>query len=189
MRRDPCVLERHRYHAHCAVAIFGRLRDVKGVARHAVADDFGVKLRAAPAGVRQFFEHQNPRAFADDEAIAVGVERAGCPRRVVVARRQRPHRRKAADAHRRDGRLGAAADHRIGVTALDDLEAVADRMRSRRAGRAGRRVRPFRAEADRHVPRRQVDDRRRDEERRDLARPAFQVLLVLALDDAEAANP
>ena len=25
MRRNPCVLERHRHYAHCAIAIFGLL--------------------------------------------------------------------------------------------------------------------------------------------------------------------
>ena len=47
---------------------------------------------------------------------------------------------------------------------------------------------PLRAEPDRHLAGRQVDDRRRDEERRDLARPALEQRLVLALDGGEPAD-
>ena len=43
---------------------------------------------------------------------------------------------------------------------------------------------PLGAEPDRHLAGRQVDDGRRDEERRDLARAALEQRLVLALDGA-----
>ena len=69
-----------------------------------------------------------------------------------------------ADAHRRDRRLRAAGDHHVGGAAPDDLEGVADRVRRRRAGGAGRRVRALGAEADRHLAGGEIDDRRRDEE-------------------------
>ena len=108
--------------------------------------------------------------------------------RLVVARRQRAHRAEPADAHRRDRRLRAAGDHHVGVAAPDDLEGVADGVRRRRAGGAGRRVRPLGAEPDRHLAGGQVDDRRRDEERRDLARAALEQRLVLALDGREPAD-
>ena len=42
------------------------------------------------------------------------VERPARARRVVVARRQRPHAVEAADAHRRHGGLGAAGEHHVG---------------------------------------------------------------------------
>ena len=59
-----------------------------------------------------------PAPFAHDEAVAVLVERTARALRLVVARRQRAHRGKAADAHRRDGRLGAAGNHHVGIVAL-----------------------------------------------------------------------
>ena len=75
-----------------------------------------------------------------------------------------------ADAHRRDGRLGPAGDHHVGVVALDDLEGVADGVRRGRARRARRRVRSLGAETDGDLAGRQIDDRGRNEERRDAAR-------------------
>ena len=56
-------------------------------------------------------------AFADDEAVAVLVERPARALRLVVARRQRAHRGEPADAHRRDRRLRSAGDHHVGVAA------------------------------------------------------------------------
>ena len=51
--------------------------------------------------------------------------------------------REAADAHRRDGRLGAAGDHHVRVAAPDDLERVADGVRRGRARGAGREFGPL----------------------------------------------
>ena len=47
---------------------------------------------------------------------------------------------------------------------------------------------PLGAEPDRDLPGGQVDDGRGNEERRDAARPALEIRLVLALDGAEAAD-
>ena len=55
-------------------------------------------------------------------------------------------------------------------------------MRGRSTGRACREVRPSGIEANRDLAGRQIDDRGRDEERRDAARPALFEFLVLALD-------
>ena len=107
---------------------------------------------------------------------------------LVVARRQRPQRAEPADAHRRDRRLRAARDHRVGVAAPDDLERLADGVRRRRAGGARRQVRPLGAEPDRDLAGGEVDDGRGNEERRDLARAALEQRLVLALDRGEPAD-
>ena len=50
-----------------------RRRHVIGVARQAVADHLGVDLRAARLGVLIFLEHDDARALAHDEAVAVLV--------------------------------------------------------------------------------------------------------------------
>ena len=44
-----------------------------GVARQAIADHFGIDLRAARLGVLIFLEHDHAGAFAHDEAVAVLV--------------------------------------------------------------------------------------------------------------------
>ena len=107
---------------------------------------------------------------------------------LVVARRERAHRAEAADAHRRDRGFRSTRDHHVGRVPLDDLVRVADGVRRRRAGGARRGVGPLGAEADRNLPRREVDDGRRNEERRDAPRAAVEIRLVLALDRAEPAD-
>src|ERR1044071_9941837 len=145
--------------------------------------------RRAPApGVLELLEDEHAGPLADDEAVAILVEGTAGARRLVVARGQRPQLAEAADAHRTDGRLAAAGNHRVGVAALDDLVGVADGVRRGRAGRAGRRVGPFRAEADRHLARREIDDGRRNEEGRPPARTAVEERLVLPLDRDEPAD-
>ena len=49
-------------------------------------------------------------------------------------------------------------------------------------------VRSLGAEPDRDLAGREIDDRRRNEKRRDLARAAFEQRLVLALDRGESAD-
>ena len=74
----------------------------------------------------ELLEHQHRAALADHEAVAVEVERAAGAGRVVVARRHRAHAVEAADAHRRDGRLGAAGEHHVGHALADVHDGVAD---------------------------------------------------------------
>ena len=57
--------------AEAAVAVFRRGGDVIGVARHAVAEDFGIDLGAACLGVFVFLDHDDAGAFAHDEAVAI----------------------------------------------------------------------------------------------------------------------
>jgi hypothetical protein len=50
-----------------------RRGDVIGIARQAIADHFGIDLRAARLGMLVFFQHDDARALAHDEAVAVLV--------------------------------------------------------------------------------------------------------------------
>ncbi len=183
------VAERGLHDPAGATGVLGRLGDVVGVAAHPVADHLGQDGRAAALGHLQRLQDQDAGALADDEAVALGVERAAGALRLVVAGGQRPHGGEAAHAHRGDGGFGAAADHDVGVAPGDDLEAVAHRMGRGRAGGGGGRVRPPGPGANGDVPGRQVDDAGRDEEGGDLAGAALQQLLVLPLDHVEAADP
>ncbi len=72
-----CVFQCRAHHAERAVAFFGGLRDVIGIAGHSVADDFRDDMRVAALGVFERFEHQNSAAFANDESIAVAHRKGG----------------------------------------------------------------------------------------------------------------
>ena len=50
-----------------------RRGDVIGVARQAIADHLGIDFRAARLGMLIFLEHDDARALAHDEAVAVLV--------------------------------------------------------------------------------------------------------------------
>src|SRR5690349_3724992 len=101
---------------------------MKRVGTSAVTDDFRVDLRAALLRVLELFENHDPRAFANHEAVAITFERTRRMYRIVVVGGKRAHRGETRDAHRRDRRLRTAADHHVGIAALNDLEAVADRV-------------------------------------------------------------
>src|SRR5262249_36052521 len=60
-------------------------RDVVRIAGHAVADNLSNDRRVTFCGVLERFENQDARAFADDETIAVGVERPAGSGRLIVA--------------------------------------------------------------------------------------------------------
>ena len=71
--RDARALDRHAHAAECAIAVLRGGGDVMGVARQAIADEFGVDFRASRFGVLIFFQHDAARALAHDEAVAVLV--------------------------------------------------------------------------------------------------------------------
>ena len=180
--------DRRVHHAEGAIAVLRWRGHVIRVTGHAIADHLGVNRRAAALGELEFLEHHHAGAFAQHEAVAVLLERTARARRIVVARRQGAQRGKTANPHRTHRRFSAARDHGVGRAALDNLERVTDRVRRRRACGAGRQVGALRAEANRHLPRRQINDGGRDEERRDLARPTCEVGLVLPFDGGKPAD-
>ena len=159
------------------------------IGAHPVTHHFRQDLRAARLGEFQFLDHQNPGAFANHEAVAILVPGTRRPLGIVIARGERPHRRKPADAHRRDRRLRTAADHRDGFAALNHAERIANRVGAGGARGRGGRIRPLGSALDRHVAGGQIDDGRRNEKGRNAARSVFQQGLVLALDHFESADP
>ncbi len=170
VRAHAGALERHLHAAEGAVAVLGRRGDVVGVAGHAVADDLGVDLRAALLGVLEFLEHDDAGALAHDEAVAVLVPRPRrLLRRVVEAASTGARGGEAGDAEPADRRLGAAGDHHVGIVPHDHPRRVADRVRAGGAGGDHRMVGPLEAVADRDMAAGEVDQRRRNEERAELA--------------------
>src|SRR5205807_8338400 len=90
----------HADHTALCLVRGGHMVSVGG---RAVTDDLGINMRAAPAGVFQFFENYDSRAFTDHKPVAVAVERARGTFGLIVACGERAHRHETRDAHRRDG--------------------------------------------------------------------------------------
>ena len=117
------------------------------------------------------------------------VERPRGRLRVVVAGRQRAHRREAADGRLVDRGLGAAGDHHVRVAAPDDLARLADRVAAGRAGGHGREVRSGHPELDGDLAGPDVRDAHRDEERADPVGAAQGVRGEAVDERPDAAEP
>ena len=159
-----------------------------GVATHAVAVHFAVDAGAAGLGVLQFFEHQQPGAFAEDEAVAVAVEGATGVGRIVVPLGKRPHGGEGAQADVRQRGLAAAGDDHVGLVAADQLEGVADGVGGAGAGGDDHLVRPAQPVLDRQLRAGGVADQLGDGEGRDSLGPLVQQPLVLDFDRFQAAD-
>ena len=148
MRLDPGVAQAILHHAAGTVAVLGWRRNVIGVGAHAVADNFRQDVCAALLGSLQIFQHHNACAFSDHKAVAFAVPGTAGALRRIIALRERAHGSESADAHRGDAGFGAAANHHIGIAALDEPERIADGVRAGSAGGGGRGVGPLGAGAD-----------------------------------------
>ena len=131
------VLNRQAHHAERSIAVYRRAGDVIGIAAHAITDDFGQDVRTAPPGMLELFEHQNARALAHHESIALDIPGTRGFLGFIIALRKRAHGGESADAHGSDASLRAAADHHVGIVALDDLERIANGMGAGGASRGG----------------------------------------------------
>ncbi len=113
-------LDRETHRADDLFALGIHLDAMIGVAGRSIAVHRRVDAGAARQGPVLAFEHQHPRPFTEDEAVARLLERA---RRfgtvVVVARRHCTHLREAEDHPRRDARVGAAGQQHVGLAAPD----------------------------------------------------------------------
>ena len=153
VRRDAGALDRRVHAAERAVAVLGRRRDVEGVARQAVADQFGVDLRAARLGVLVLLEHDDAGPLAHHEAVAVLVVGArGLGRRVVEAGRRAPGRPQSPPSKcRLTGDSVPPATITSASPSAISRAGIADGMRAGRAGGDDRVVRPLQAVLDRHI--------------------------------------
>ena len=131
-------------------------------------------LRAAALGEFERFENQHARAFADDEAVAIGIEWTAGALGIVIARGKGAHGGKTADAHGRDGGFRAAGNHHFRSAALNDFESVADGVGGGRARGGGGGVRAFRAVANRDVAGGEIDDGSRNEKGRNFSGAALR---------------
>ena len=117
-----------------ADALLVRGGDVVGVGRVAAAEHLGVDRRAARLRVLVLFEDQDAGPFAEDEAVAVLVERPAGALRVVVASERA---RQAMKPPRPIGVIAASLPP-VTITSawpqLDGREGVADGVGGRGAG-------------------------------------------------------
>ena len=139
--------------------------DVVGVTGHAVANHLGQDRRAPGFGVLQALQHQHTGALADHESIPFGVERAARRGGVVIAEREGLGAGEAGDPQRCDRRFGAAADHGVRQTHLDQSEGIADGVRAGGAGCCHGTARSLGADRDRRQARGHVRDHHRHAER------------------------
>src|SRR5579871_4404465 len=177
------------HHAESAFVFRSGLRDVIGVGRHAIANDFRNDGSSAPPGMLKLLKNKNACAFADDKAIAPLIPRATGLLWIIIARGKRAHRRESTNAHASDGSFRAASDHHVGIAILNDAEGITHGMRT--GGTSCRRglVRSLGSVAHGNLSRRQIDNRRRNEKRRYLPRAALHQCGVFALDDIESTDP
>src|SRR4051794_30524554 len=104
------------------------------VARHAVAEHFGVYPDTAFASVFVLFENQDTGPFAHYKTVAPPVPGPRSARRIVVEPgRQRARRRETGNAEAADRGFGAAADHHVDIIEHDQARRVPDRVRPGRA--------------------------------------------------------
>src|SRR5205823_5537138 len=161
---------------------------VVGVTAHSVTGELGVNLRAAPPRVLEFLEHHHSGPLSQNESVAIPGPGTARRRRIVVAGRQRARRGEAAHREQRDGRLGAAGDHHVAVAVLDETSGFPDAVRGGRASRHHRQIRTLQSVHDRQISGDHVDDRAGYEERRNLARAAFQHVVMGPFDHRQAAD-
>ncbi len=167
-----------------------RRGDVIGVARKAVTDHLGIDFRAARLGMLIFLEHDDARALAHDEAVAVLViGAAGAGRIVAEAGGQRPRLAEAGNADRADRAFRAARQHHVGIVHRDHPRRVADRMRAGRACGHDRVIRPHQPVFDRNLTRNQVDEASVDEMGGNPFRPLFGEYQRFAFDSRQPADP
>ena len=82
------------------------------------------------------FDDEHPRAFAENEAIAIKVERSRCVRGMIErARADDAHQFKRAQDAGRDRRIGTAGEHHVGFAGANHQQGVADGVAG--AGAAG----------------------------------------------------
>src|SRR5262249_24275366 len=94
---------------------------------------------------------------------------------------------KAGDTHWRYRSFSSAANHRVGIAALDDLVAVSYCMGSGGAGSAGGGIGALGPEADRNLSCRQIHNSSGNKERGYRAGAAFQEFLVFPLNHSKSA--
>src|ERR1700730_4339169 len=118
-----------------------RLRHVKRVGGHAVANDLRQDRSATSSGMLELFKNHDARSFSHYKSVTVFIPRTAGTGWIVVARRESAHRRESANAHRCNCRFPPAGDHHVSIAMLNDAVGIANRMRTGGARRRRRLIR------------------------------------------------
>ena len=117
----------------------------------AEADDLGIDRGAAAAGVLQLLDDQHAAALADDDAVALLVERPAGFFRSVVALRQMAEQALPDHAQRIELAVGAADEEEIGLVAANDAIRLAQGQQPGDVALGDRVVRPLSVVQDRDM--------------------------------------
>ena len=161
---------------------------MEGVAAHAETGDFGVNGRTAGLGMFVLFQHHHASTVAEHETITLLVPGAAGRCRVVVTGGQGTRGGKATQAGGAGGHLGTTGNHHVGVAVFDQARCIADGMGCGGAGGGDGVVGALHAIQDGQVAGDHVDDVAGYEERRDLARTAFEEGRIALLNAAQATD-
>ena len=156
-RRNTGLSDRDLHRASRTVAVLGTGCNVMSVRRHAVADEFGERFRAAGKRVAQSLDDQDAGAFAHDEAVPRPVEGArsllGC---LIEAGRKSACGSKAPETDHVHACFCPTAHRDIGFIAADKTSRIANSLDAcRTRGHRGAEW-TFKAVTDRDVARREV---------------------------------
>src|SRR5215471_205899 len=84
LRSDTGPPQRIAHRSKSTVAVLGRRRKMKGIARHAITDHLGVDLRPPPLGMLILFENEDPRDWAYNEPLTVLIPGTRSTRRYIA---------------------------------------------------------------------------------------------------------
>ena len=157
------------------------------VVGRAVSRDLGVDPRAARLRAFLRLEHQRAGAFADDETVARGIERAGCRRRIGVLG-QRGHLGECGDRQRHRRVLGPATYRQVHQPVADHAVGLAYSVGPRSAGGHRAEVRARELEHHGDVARSRVAHQHRNHERADPLGSLLHDDVVLCDDGVDASD-
>src|SRR5258706_7158174 len=182
------VLKSQLHHAKCTVAIFTSTGDVRCVGAHAISNNLSQDRCAALLSDRQLLKNENSGSFADYKSVALRIPGTRRLLRFIVALGKCPHCGKTTHAHGRDAGFGSATNHHVGVSALNDLERIADGVRAGGASGGSGRVRALCPGAYGNITGSEIDNCCWNKKRGDAAGTFLQQIAVLALDHLESAD-
>ena len=165
------------------VALGVRRGQVVGVRGRAESEDLGQRGRPALGGLLGVLEHQHRASFAHHEPVAPGVERLR-----DASRRYCLQARECGLGQRRQRRLRAARDDRVGVAVLDHPRRLGDRVEARRARRNGAERIAVQPVAHGQHAGGGVAHHQRHRQRRDLLLAVFDQQFLAVLERADAAD-
>ena len=185
---DPRIFDGCPHHPRSTVAGGIWSGDVVGIARHTVTQDLGVDGGPATARGLHLFENQDARPLAEHKTIAAFVPGPGGLLRLVIAGGEGTHGAEASKGQGGDHRFGTPGNHGVGHAELNLPEGIPHRVQPGGASGGGGRIGPFGSELYRYLPRRQIDDEGRNEERGNPTRPTILQDVTRALDHRQPAD-